>query len=98
MEKETPLTPMVQSVKDLKFKVHPDNVNWVQAKHTFENGITILIEGGEGLYGDGYESFEVSAWNGNDLLKLATDSKFLYYAYPRQVNEAIQMILENKLK
>lgn len=98
MEIQTPLTPMVKSVKDLKFKVKKSNVNIVEAKHTFENGITILLEGGEGCFGDGYETFEVAVWTENQLFKLDNNTHFLDWACSRQINEIIQKILENKLK
>ena len=88
----------VKSVKDLKFKVKKSNVNIVEAKHTFENGITILLEGGEGCFGDGYETFEVAVWNETQLFKVNNNTHFLDWACSRQINEIIQMILENKLK
>jgi hypothetical protein len=98
MEKQTPLTPMVQSFADLKFKVHPENANSVLAKHTFENGTILSVEGGEGFFGSGIHSYEVCACNDKQLFKNGKDWYLLDYASEKQITEVIQMILKNNLK
>lgn len=98
MKKQTPLTSMVQSFKDLRFRIQKSNVNCIEAKHTFENGITILVEGGKlgGVFGNGYDNFEVAVYNETKLFKLDNDAHFLTWASEKEINEIIKKILENK--
>ena len=55
--------------KDLKFK---KKWNGVGSHHTFDNGITLSVQAGSGLYStpredhssaDDYSSFEIAIWN-----------------------------------
>jgi hypothetical protein len=55
---------------DLNFGPHPlsrtgDGQVRVQAVHKFESGYTISVVGGEYLYGDGVETFEVAIFDPN---------------------------------
>lgn len=56
--------------KDLKFE--PRDMGGVGAKHTFDNGITISVQAGSGIYStpkenltssDQFSSFEVAMWD-----------------------------------
>lgn len=56
--------------KDLNFGPHPissigDGNVRVQAVHKFESGYSISVVGGEYLYGDGIETFEVAIFDPN---------------------------------
>ena len=52
--------------EDLVFAPHRNKMDGsVQAMHEFPNGITISVVGGQHLYGDGINSFEVGAWRTN---------------------------------
>ena len=52
--------------RELNFRPHPNGVGGVQCKIVTDNGFTISIVGGPGLYGDGMSTFEVAAWEGDN--------------------------------
>jgi hypothetical protein len=51
-----------QMNKELNFRPHSTVKGGVQCKIKTDNGYTISIVGGRGLYGDGKTTFEVAAW------------------------------------
>ena len=51
-----------QMNKDLNFIPHGTVKGGVQCKIKTDNGYTISIVGGPGLYGDGVNTFEVACW------------------------------------
>jgi hypothetical protein len=56
--------------KDLNFGPHPlsrigDGRVRVQAVHKFENGYRVSVVGGDFLYGDGVDTFEVAIFDPN---------------------------------
>jgi hypothetical protein len=53
--------------KNLNFLPHPNGLGGVQCKIKTDNGYTIsIVGGGIGLYGDGVNTFEVAAWEGDN--------------------------------
>jgi len=56
----------VYTFRDLKFGPHSVNTSigrmGVQAKLDLPNNVTVSVVGGDGLYGDGVDTFEVAAW------------------------------------
>ena len=78
--------------KDLKFLPHPNGMGGVQCKINTDNGYTISIVGGRGLYGDGETTFEVAAWKSDgDMgwVKLSPHDDVLGY---RSKDEVLQII------
>jgi hypothetical protein len=49
----------MNSFEDLKFKEHENNFSGIQSTHTFDNGYTLSVIGGDSFYGDGENTFEV---------------------------------------
>ena len=49
----------IKTFEDLKFKSHRVVPNGVQAYLEFDNGHFASVVGGEGLYGDGFDTFEL---------------------------------------
>jgi len=91
MEKE------INSFEDLVFKPHRNGMEGaVQSQHDLPNGITISVVGGQGLYGDGIESFEIAAWRKEDIdwLRLSEYDEVLGWQSKEEVTEAIQKILK----
>ena len=53
--------------RELNFVPHPNGLGGVQCKIKTDNGYTIsIVGGGIGLYGDGVNTFEVAAWEGDN--------------------------------
>jgi len=81
--------------KELKFQQHPNRIQGaVQAKHTFDNGVTIsVVGGGQGLYGDGEQSFEVGAWDKNhDWIRLSEHDDVIGWQSEEDVNLIIEKL------
>ena len=53
---------MIGTFNDLVFVPHPNGMGGVQCLIYTDNGYTISIVGGRGLYGDGVNTFEVACW------------------------------------
>lgn len=86
----------INSFDDLVFKAHANKVEGaVQAQHDLPNGLTISVVGGEMLYGDGINSFEVAAWRtkGFDWLRLSEHDDVLGWRSKEDVTEIIQKLL-----
>jgi hypothetical protein len=83
--------------EDLVFAPHRNRmVGAVQSQHELPNGITIsVVGGGQGLYGDGIEDFEVGAWQtqGGDWIRLSEHDDVLGWRSKEQVTEIIQKLL-----
>jgi hypothetical protein len=91
MEKE------INSFDDLVFKPHPNKMEGaVVAQHTFPNDITISVVGGQSLYGDGINSFEVAAWHkeGHEWLRLSEHDEVVGWRSKEDVTEIIQKLLK----
>jgi hypothetical protein len=87
--------------KDLKFIPHPNGVGGVQCKIDTDNGYTISIVGGRGLYGDGKKTFEVAAWKSDgDMawVKLSPHDDVLGYQTIDRVHQIIDDISNGILK
>jgi hypothetical protein len=83
--------------QDLVFNQHPNKVEGaVQALHELPNGIMISVVGGQSLYGDGIESFEVAAWHkeGHEWIKLSEHDEVLAWQSKEEITEAIQKLLK----
>ena len=48
---------------NLKFKEHTTIPNGTQSRHYFGNGYSLSVVGGDSLYGDGEETFEVGVFD-----------------------------------
>jgi hypothetical protein len=86
----------INSFEDLVFAPHRNKMEGaVQAQHDLPNGITISVVGGQGLYGDGIESFEVAAWRTKDIdwLRLSEHDDVLGWQSKEEVTEIIQKLL-----
>ena len=88
---------MIEKYDDLVFTPHPNGIEGaVQSQHTFDNGITISVIGGYGLYGDGIDSFEVAAWHkeGNGWIQLSEEEHHdvLGWQDKDEVTEIIQKL------
>jgi len=59
----------MNSFKDLKFKKHENNFGGIQSTHTFGNGYTLSVIGGDGFYGDGENTFEVGVLTENGFTR-----------------------------
>ena len=91
MEKE------IKCFDDLVFKAHANKMEGsVQAMHNLPNGITISVVGGQSLYGDGVNTFEIAAWTteGHDWFKLSEYDEVLGWQSKEEVTEAIKRILD----
>ena len=77
--------------KELNFRPHSTVKGGVQCKIKTDNGYTISIVGGPGLYGDGKTTFEVGAWEGDkgDWLKLSPNDTVVGH---RTIDEVHQII------
>lgn len=87
----------VSCFEDLVFAPHRNKIKGaVQAQHELTNGITIsVVGGGQGLYGDGIEDFEVGAWQtkGGDWIRLSEHDDVIGWRNKEQVTEIIQKLL-----
>jgi len=87
--------------KDLIFKPHKNGIEGaVQAMHELPNGITISVVGGDGLYGDGINSFEVGAWRTIDnflfshqWIPLSENDDVVGWQSKEEITEIIQKLL-----
>ena len=87
--------------KDLKFLPHPNGVGGVQCKIKTDNGYTIsIVGGGLGLYGDGVNTFEVAAWEGDngEWIKLSPYNDVLAHQSIDRVHEVINDISNGIIK
>jgi hypothetical protein len=90
----------INSFEDLVFAPHRNKMEGaVQAQHELPNGITISVVGGQGLYGDGINSFEVGAWRtdssqwGDYWIKLSEHDDVVGWLDKDGVTEIIQKVL-----
>jgi len=90
----------ITSFDDLVFGQHRNKMEGsVQALHDLPNGITISVVGGQHLYGDGINSFEVGAWKTDSSqwddywIKLSEHDDVLGWQSKEQVTEIIQKVL-----
>jgi hypothetical protein len=82
---------------ELVFKQHRNGMEGaVQAQHDLPNGITISVVGGQSLYGDGIETFEMAAWptEGGDWLRLSEYDEVLAWQSKEEIEQAIQKLLD----
>jgi intein/homing endonuclease len=79
--------------KELNFRPHSTVKGGVQCKIKTDNGYTISIVGGHGLYGDGKTTFEVAAWEGDngDWIKLSPYNDVL----PNQTIDEVHQIIDD---
>jgi hypothetical protein len=87
--------------KDLKFLPHPNGVGGVQCKIKTDNGYTIsIVGGGLGLYGDGVNTFEVAAWEGDngEWIKLSPYNDVLSHQSIDRVHQIIDDISNGVFK
>ena len=87
--------------KDLKFLPHPNGLGGVQCKIKTDNGYTIsIVGGGIGLYGDGVNTFEVAAWEGDngEWIKLSPYNDVLAHQSIDRVHEVINYISNGIIK
>jgi hypothetical protein len=85
----------IENFQDLVFIPHPNGIEGaVQSQHTFDNGITISVIGGYGLYGDGIESFEVAAWHkeSNGWIDLSEHDEVLGWRSKEDITEIIKKL------
>ena len=84
-----------QMNKDLNFLPHPNGLGGVQCKIKTDNGYTIsIVGGGIGLYGDGVNTFEVAAWEGDngEWIKLSPYNDVLAHQSIDRVHQIIDDI------
>ncbi len=87
--------------KDLNFLPHPNGLGGVQCKIKTDNGYTIsIVGGGIGLYGDGVNTFEVAAWEGDngEWIKLSPYNDVLAHQSIDRVHEVINDISNGIIK
>jgi len=81
---------------DLVFGQHRNKMEGsVQALHQLPNGIIISVVGGQGLYGDGIESFEIAAWREEikqNCIQLSEHDDVLGWRDKNEITEIIQKI------
>jgi hypothetical protein len=79
--------------KELNFRPHSTVKGGVQCKIKTDNGYTISIVGGRGLYGDGKTTFEVAAWEGDkgDWVRLSPHDDVL----PNQTIDEVHQIIDD---
>jgi hypothetical protein len=89
----------IEKFDDLVFAPHRNRmVGSVQAMHEFPNGITISVVGGQSLYGDGINSFEVGAWRTNSKgwedywIRLSEHDDVVGWQSKEDVTELIQKV------
>ena len=90
-----------QMNKDLKFLPHPNGMGGVQCKIVTDNGFTISIVGGPGLYGDGETTFEVGVWKTNGdkpWVRLSPHDDVLGYQTIDEVHKIIDDISKGVYK
>jgi len=90
-----------QMNKDLKFLPHPNGLGGVQCKIKTDNGYTIsIVGGGIGLYGDGVNTFEVAAWEGDngEWIKLSPYNDVLAHQSIDEVHQIIDDISKGVYK
>ena len=79
--------------RELNFVPHPNGLGGVQCKIKTDNGYTISIVGGRGLYGDGVNTFEVACWKSDgdkEWLQLSPHDNVVGY---RTKDEVLEIIL-----
>jgi hypothetical protein len=86
----------INSFDDLVFGQHRNRQKGaVQAQHTLPNNIVVsVVGGGQGLYGNGIDSFEVGAWttdNGN-WIKLSEHDDVVGWQTKEEVSAIIQKL------
>jgi len=94
--------------EDLVFRPHPNGYGGVSARHELPNGVTISVVGGDGLYGDGINSFEVGAWETNnpirkwicltDITHHSGGDNVLGWLDKEEVTEVIQILLNYQIE
>ena len=87
--------------KELNFLPHPNGLGGVQCKIKTDNGYTIsIVGGGIGLYGDGVNTFEVAAWEGDngEWIKLSPYNDVLAHQSIDRVHEVINDISNGVFK
>ncbi len=86
--------------KDLNFIPHANGIGGVQCKIKTDNGYTISIVGGRGLYGDGKTTFEVAVWEGDngDWVRLSPKDDVLGYRTLDEVHQIIDDISNGVFK
>jgi hypothetical protein len=53
----------IYTFDDLVFQPHPNGLNGKQARLDLNNGRSVSVVFGPGLYGDGVETFEIAAFD-----------------------------------
>jgi len=69
---------------DLVFKPHRIGAGHVQAKHTFKNGNSVSVVGGEMLNGNGVDTWEIGILDGKDNVIETID-----FADKDEINEVL---------
>ncbi len=79
--------------RELNFLPHANGMGGVQCKINTDNGYTISIVGGPGLYGDGKTTFEVAVWEGDngDWVRLYPYDDVL----PHQTLDEVHQIIDD---
>ena len=87
--------PKAYTFEDLRFGVHKVKKDCVQAMMDLPNGYTISVVGGDGLYGNGIDEFEVACWTteGHDWIKLSEHDDVVGWCSRKQVTDIIQKVL-----
>ena len=91
--------PKTYTFNDLRFGVHRVKKDCIQALMDLPNGLTISVVGGDGLYGNGIDEFEVACWTteGQDWIKIGEHDDVVGWCSKQQVNEIIQKALQMNL-
>ena len=89
-----------QMNKELNFRPHSTVNGGVQCKIKTDNGYTISIVGGPGLYGDGMSTFEVAVWEGDngDWVRLSPYDDVLGHQTLDEVHQIIDDISNGVFK
>lgn len=82
---------------DLVFRPHRNGrTGNVQAYHKLSNGLFISVVGGDWLYGDGINSFEIACFDeaNKKMIKLGEFDEVLGWQSKDEVTQVIQKILD----
>lgn len=81
----------IYTFQDLDFKPHPNpyNKGAVQARLRLNENVEVsVVGGGQGLYGDGVETFEIAAFDSSgNFIKLANNDDVLGWRSVAEINE-----------
>ena len=85
---------MIRTFNDLVFVPHGSGMGGaVQCKIDTDNGYTISIVGGRGLYGDGVNTFEVACWKSDGDKEWLQLSPYDNVVGHRSKDEVMEIIL-----